>query len=131
MKTKSTLRYYEQMSARERYAGRLTPDLLVERLGHSFWQHVRELDLARSKLRELDVLHGGRGVTERSVHPPQQQPCLWPADPCTPRHQGVGQRAMVFVQGHALLRTLEARLGRVSLVDGLVEQLPRLGIGSR
>ena len=83
------------------------------------------------ELHRLEQLHGGRGVTERSVHPPQQQPCLWPADPCTPRHQGVGQRAMVFVQGHALLRTLEARLGRVSLVDGLVEQLPRLGIGSR
>ena len=91
-----------------------------------------ELRVARLlQLHRLEQLHGGRGVTERSVHPPQQQPCLWPADPCTPRHQGVGQRAMVFVQGHALLRTLEARLGRVSLVDGLVEQLPRLGIGSR
>ena len=32
-------------------------EALVERLGHSFWHHVRELDLSRSKLRELDALH--------------------------------------------------------------------------
>ena len=47
----------EQSSAKERYAGRLTPDALVDRLGHSFWQHVRELDLSRSKIRALDALY--------------------------------------------------------------------------
>ena len=47
----------EQLSAKERFAGRLTPEGLVERLGHSFWHHVRELDLSRAKLRELDALH--------------------------------------------------------------------------
>lgn len=47
----------EQSSAREKFAGRLTTEHLVEKLGHSFWQHVRELDLSRSKLRELDALH--------------------------------------------------------------------------
>jgi len=47
----------EQLSAKERFAGRLTADALLERLGHQFWQHVRELDLSRSKLRELDALH--------------------------------------------------------------------------
>ena len=47
----------DQLHAKERFAGRLTAEGLVERLGHSFWHHVRELDLARSKLRELDALH--------------------------------------------------------------------------
>jgi len=47
----------EQHSAKEKYAGRLTSDALVEKLGHSFWQHVRELDLSRSKFRSLDALH--------------------------------------------------------------------------
>jgi len=47
----------EQSVAKERFAGRLTVEVLVEKLGHSFWQHVRELDLSRSKLRELDALH--------------------------------------------------------------------------
>ena len=35
----------EQQHAKERFAGRLTPDALIERLGHSFWQHVRDLFL--------------------------------------------------------------------------------------
>jgi len=36
----------EQNSAKEKYAGRLTPDALVERLGHSFWQVLtRSFDL--------------------------------------------------------------------------------------
>ena len=47
----------ELLSAKERFAGRLTTEGLVERLGHSFWHHVRELDLSRAKLRELDALH--------------------------------------------------------------------------
>ena len=43
----------EQAVAKERYAGRLTVDALVEKVGHNFWEHVRELDLSRSKIREL------------------------------------------------------------------------------
>ena len=39
-----------------RYAGRLTTDALVEKIGHNFWEHVRELDLSRSKIRELEGL---------------------------------------------------------------------------
>jgi len=47
----------EQTLAKEKYAGKLTPEALLERLGHSFWEHVHELDLSRSKIRELDALH--------------------------------------------------------------------------
>lgn len=47
-------------SAKEKFAGKLTTDVLIERLGHSCWERVLELDLSRSKLRELDALraHG-------------------------------------------------------------------------
>ena len=79
----------------------------------------------------LQHIHGRRRVTERGVQPPQQQASLWPAGPRTPRHQRVGQRVVVLEQGHALLRTLEARLRRVGLIDGVVEQLSRLGMVSR
>ena len=47
----------EQSLAKERFAGRLPLEVLVEKLGHSFWHHGRELDLSRSKIRELDALH--------------------------------------------------------------------------
>ena len=40
----------EQNSAKEKYAGKLTAEALLERLGHSFWEHVHELDLSRSKV---------------------------------------------------------------------------------
>ena len=47
----------EQNLAKEKYAGKLTAEALLDRLGHSFWEHVHELDLSRSKIRELDALH--------------------------------------------------------------------------
>ena len=31
------------------HAGKLSTDALVEKIGHNFWEHVRELDLSRSK----------------------------------------------------------------------------------
>uniref|UniRef100_A0A7S3SJ09 U2A'/phosphoprotein 32 family A C-terminal domain-containing protein n=1 Tax=Strombidinopsis acuminata TaxID=141414 RepID=A0A7S3SJ09_9SPIT len=47
----------EMNIAKERFAGRLTQEALVERLGHSYFEHVLELDLSRSKIRELEALH--------------------------------------------------------------------------
>eukprot|EP00965_Chrysotila_dentata_P221734 6192546-Pleurochrysis_carterae.AAC.1 len=57
----------EQSLAKEKYAGKLTTEALVERLGHNFWEHVHELDLCRSKLRELDALHAPGFVNLREL----------------------------------------------------------------
>ena len=58
----------EQSSAKERYAGRLTTDALVEKIGHNFWEHVRELDLSRSKIRELEGLNGAEFCNLRELN---------------------------------------------------------------
>ena len=58
----------EQSSAKERYAGRLTTDALVEKIGHNFWEHVRELDLSRSKIRELEGLDGSEFCNLRELN---------------------------------------------------------------
>ena len=58
----------EQAVAKERYAGRLTVDALVEKVGHNFWEHVRELDLSRSKIRELEGLQGAEFVNLRELN---------------------------------------------------------------
>ena len=47
----------EQEAAKEKYDGKLTTEFVVERVGHSFLEHVRELNLAASRVRDVgDVL---------------------------------------------------------------------------
>ncbi|KAJ1494090.1 hypothetical protein T484DRAFT_1766595, partial [Baffinella frigidus] len=42
----------EQTAANDTYAGRLTDEFLVEKLGHKFYEHVSELDLSSNKIRD-------------------------------------------------------------------------------
>ena len=47
----------EQEAAKDKYDGKLTIEFVVERVGHSFLEHVRELNLAASRVRDLgDVM---------------------------------------------------------------------------
>ena len=43
----------EQEAAKEKYDGKLTIEFVVERVGHSFLEHVRELNLAASRVRDV------------------------------------------------------------------------------
>jgi Leucine-rich repeat (LRR) protein len=43
----------EQETAKEKYDGKLTIEFVVERVGHSFLEHVRELNLAASRVRDV------------------------------------------------------------------------------
>jgi len=43
----------EQAASRNLYAGRLTLDSLVERVGHSHFERLREMDLSGMGLKEL------------------------------------------------------------------------------
>ena len=43
----------EQAASRNLYAGRLTLDSLVERVGHSHFERLRERDLSGMRLKEL------------------------------------------------------------------------------
>lgn len=43
----------EQAASRNLYAGRLTLDSLVERVGHSHFERLREVDLSGMGLKEL------------------------------------------------------------------------------
>jgi hypothetical protein len=48
----------EQAAAKSKYAGKLTMDFLEERVGHRFFEHLRELDLSGFRLRDLgDIFH--------------------------------------------------------------------------
>eukprot|EP00854_Cymbomonas_tetramitiformis_P014094 gene14094-16667_t len=43
----------EQAAAKSKYAGKLTLDFLEERVGHRFFEHLRELDLSGFRIRDL------------------------------------------------------------------------------
>ena len=58
----------EQAASRNLYAGRLTLDSLVERVGHSHLERLREIDLSGMGLKELgDVLTRDDGTLFRGV----------------------------------------------------------------
>ena len=48
----------EQSAARERYSGRLTAEFLEEKIGHAYFEAIRELDLASCRIREIEGLSG-------------------------------------------------------------------------
>ena len=50
----------EQSSARERYSGRLTAEFLEEKIGHAYFEAIRELDLASCRIREIEGLSGDK-----------------------------------------------------------------------
>lgn len=41
--------------AKDLFGGRLTPDFIAERLGHSIFSEVRELDLPSCGIRTVDL----------------------------------------------------------------------------
>ena len=45
----------EGNQAKDTFGGRLTPDFVAEKLGHSNFQDVRELDLPNSNVRIVDL----------------------------------------------------------------------------
>lgn len=50
----------EQQQAKEMFAGKLTEDLLNEILGHSYYEHIENLDLSNSGIRMMDVVTAER-----------------------------------------------------------------------
>ena len=48
----------EQHSAREKYSGKLTAEFLAEKIGHKYFEHIRELDLSSCRIREIEHLSG-------------------------------------------------------------------------
>ncbi|KAL3874482.1 hypothetical protein ACJMK2_037491, partial [Sinanodonta woodiana] len=54
--------------AKDTFGGRLTPDFVAEKLGHSNFQEVRELDMPNSSLRIIDLGPGDIFVNLRSVN---------------------------------------------------------------
>jgi Leucine-rich repeat (LRR) protein len=49
----------DQAQAREAYMGKLTIELLGEKIGHFNFKNITELDLRNCKIREIDCLSGG------------------------------------------------------------------------
>ena len=52
------VRRAEQTKARDLYAGKLTLDFLHEKIGHQFFEHIRELDLSSCRIRDIEKLTG-------------------------------------------------------------------------
>ena len=48
----------EQQNAREKYSGKLTAEFLSEKIGHKYFEHIRELDLSSCRIREIEHLSG-------------------------------------------------------------------------
>lgn len=51
----------EQANAKNQYAGRLTLEMLEEKLGHRYFDRLRDLDISGLRLRDLgQVFHVSR-----------------------------------------------------------------------
>lgn len=55
----------EQASAKDKYSGRLTAEFLEEKIGHSYFEAIRELDLASCRIREIETLRCARRSRRR------------------------------------------------------------------
>jgi hypothetical protein len=51
----------DQAAARAKYAGRLTLEMLEERLGHRQFERTRDLDMSGLKVQSVSCLHRGMG----------------------------------------------------------------------
>mmetsp|Transcript_24462 Transcript_24462/g.61912 ORF Transcript_24462/g.61912 Transcript_24462/m.61912 type:complete len:537 (-) Transcript_24462:1523-3133(-) len=64
----------EQASAKEKYAGKLTMEYLTDKIGHRFFEHIRELDLSGNRIRDLgDCLDGALFCNLRVLNLDQNQ----------------------------------------------------------
>lgn len=57
----------EQSASKERFAGRLTLDVLEEKTGHVQFSAIRNLDLGNMKLKEIDPMSGGEFTQLREI----------------------------------------------------------------
>ena len=48
----------EQKEAHTKYSGKLTAEFLLEKIGHKYFEHIRELDLSSCRIREIERLSG-------------------------------------------------------------------------
>ncbi|KAK3093172.1 hypothetical protein FSP39_012192 [Pinctada imbricata] len=64
----SAIEAMEGNQAKDTFGGRLTPDFVAEKLGHSNFQDVRELDLPNSSVRIVDLGMGDAFINLRSVN---------------------------------------------------------------
>jgi Leucine-rich repeat (LRR) protein len=58
----------EQTQAKEMYMGKLTMELLGEKIGHFNFKNIAELDLRNCKIREIDCLIGGEFKSLRKLN---------------------------------------------------------------
>ncbi|XP_069116718.1 leucine-rich repeat-containing protein 9-like isoform X8 [Argopecten irradians] len=65
---KTLLEATEGSMAKDTFGGRLTPDFVAEKLSHSNFQDVRELDLPNCSIRSVDLGAGDTFINLRSVN---------------------------------------------------------------
>eukprot|EP01083_Nonionella_stella_P000006 14_1 len=58
----------ESLLAKDRYDGRLTDEFIEDKIGHRYFEHVRELDLSGSRIRLLDNLSPKRLANLRELN---------------------------------------------------------------
>ena len=58
----------EQHQAREKYSGKLTSEFLAEKIGHKYFEHIRELDLSSCRIREIENLSGAEFSNLRELN---------------------------------------------------------------
>lgn len=60
----------EQQAAREQYSGKLTAEFLADKIGHKYFEHIRELDLSSCRVRLIEALRCAHARTNLSSCPP-------------------------------------------------------------
>ena len=46
----------EAAAAKEKYCGKLTKEMVTDKAGHSFFEHIREINLSNCKLKDVEIL---------------------------------------------------------------------------
>lgn len=64
----ATINQKEQQTAREEYMGKLTIELLGERIGHFAFKNITELDLRNCKIKDVDCLSKGEFKNLRKLN---------------------------------------------------------------
>jgi Leucine-rich repeat (LRR) protein len=58
----------EVMNAKEKFCGKLTKEIIVDKVGHSFFEHIREIQLEGCKIKDVEILNSPEFKNLREIN---------------------------------------------------------------